>query len=52
MQLVISTFGSYLRKQGEDFIVRNEDKVFQVAARRVRLRKRPRNREFLWALPE
>jgi CRISPR-associated protein Cas1 len=35
MQLVINSFGSYLRKQGEGFLVKNEDKVFEVSARKV-----------------
>ena len=35
MQLVINSFGSYLRKQGEGFVVKNEDKVFEVSARKV-----------------
>lgn len=35
MQLVINTFGSYLRKQGEGFLVKNEDKVFEVSARKI-----------------
>ncbi len=35
MQLVINTFGSYLRKNGECFLVKNEDKIFEVSARKV-----------------
>jgi CRISPR-associated protein Cas1 len=35
VQLVINSFGSYLRKQGEGFVVKNEDKVFEVSARKV-----------------
>lgn len=35
MQLVINSFGSYLRKQGEGFVVKNDDKVFEVSARKV-----------------
>jgi CRISPR-associated protein Cas1 len=35
MQLVINSFGSYLRKQGEGFVVKNEDKVFEVSAKKV-----------------
>jgi len=35
MQLVINTFGSYLRKSGECFLVKNEDKVFEVSVRKV-----------------
>lgn len=35
MQLVINTYGSYLRKQGDCFLVKNEDKVFEVSVRKV-----------------
>lgn len=35
MQLVINSFGSYLRKEGENFIVKNDEKRFEVAARKV-----------------
>lgn len=35
MQLVINTFGSYLRKNGDCFVVKNEDRVFEVSARKV-----------------
>lgn len=35
MQLVINTFGSYLRKTGDCFLVKNEDKTFEVSARKV-----------------
>ncbi len=35
MQLVINTFGAYLRKQGDCFLVKNEEKVFEVSARKV-----------------
>jgi len=35
MQLVINTYGSYLRKNGECFLVKNEDKVFEVSAKKV-----------------
>jgi CRISPR-associated protein Cas1 len=35
MQLVINTFGSYLRKQGDCFVVKNEDKQFEVSVRKV-----------------
>ncbi|MBI3605632.1 MAG: CRISPR-associated endonuclease Cas1 [Nitrospirae bacterium] len=35
MQLVINSFGSYLRKQGEGFVVKNDEKVFEVSARKV-----------------
>lgn len=35
MQLVINTFGSYLRKNGDLFVVKNEDRVFEVSARKV-----------------
>lgn len=35
MQLVINTFGAYLRKQGDCFLVKNEDKQFEVSVRKV-----------------
>lgn len=35
MQLVINTYGSYLKKSGDCFVVKNEDKVFEVAAKKV-----------------
>jgi len=35
MQLVINTYGSYLRKKDNCFLVRKEDKVFEVAANKV-----------------
>jgi CRISPR-associated protein Cas1 len=35
MQLVINTYGSYLRKQGDCFLVKNEYKVFEVSVRKV-----------------
>jgi CRISPR-associated protein Cas1 len=35
MQLVINTYGSYLRKSGECFLVKNEDKVFEVSVKKV-----------------
>ncbi|NWF53094.1 MAG: CRISPR-associated endonuclease Cas1 [Nitrospirae bacterium] len=35
MQLVINTYGSYLRKNGDCFLVKNEDKVFEVSAKKV-----------------
>ena len=35
MQLVINTFGAYLRKQGDCFLVKNEDKTFEVSVRKV-----------------
>lgn len=35
MQLVINTRGSYLRKKGNCFLVRNEDKVFEVSVNKV-----------------
>ncbi|MEA2033243.1 MAG: CRISPR-associated endonuclease Cas1 [Euryarchaeota archaeon] len=35
MQLVINTYGSYLRKQGNCFLVRKEDKVFEVSVNKV-----------------
>ncbi|MBM4141928.1 MAG: CRISPR-associated endonuclease Cas1 [Nitrospira sp.] len=35
MQLVINTYGSYLRKQGDCFLVKNEDKVFEVSVKKV-----------------
>ncbi|MGA9098319.1 MAG: CRISPR-associated endonuclease Cas1 [Methanotrichaceae archaeon] len=35
MQLVINTYGSYLRKSGNCFLVRKEDKSFEVAVGKV-----------------
>jgi len=35
MQLVINTRGSYLKKSGQCFLVRNDENVFEVAADRV-----------------
>jgi len=35
MQLVINTYGSYLRKKGNCFLVRKEDKVFEVSVNKV-----------------
>lgn len=35
MQLVINSFGAYLRKQGDCFLVKNEDKQFEVSVRKV-----------------
>jgi CRISPR-associated protein Cas1 len=35
MQLVINTYGSYLRKNGDCFLVKNEEKVFEVSAKKV-----------------
>jgi CRISPR-associated protein Cas1 len=35
MQLVINTYGSYLRKKDNCFLVRNEDKVFEVSGNKV-----------------
>ncbi len=35
MQLVINTRGSYLRKNRNCFLVKNEDKVFEVSAAKV-----------------
>lgn len=35
MQLVINTYGSYLRKSGDCFLVKNEDKVFEISVRKV-----------------
>jgi CRISPR-associated protein Cas1 len=35
MQLVINTYGSYLRKSGNCFLVRKDDKNFEVAASKV-----------------
>jgi hypothetical protein len=31
MQLVINTYGSYLRKSGDRFLVRKDDRNFEVA---------------------
>jgi CRISPR-associated protein Cas1 len=35
MQLVINTYGSYLRKKGDCFLVRKEDEVFEVSVNKV-----------------
>lgn len=35
MQLVINSYGAYLRKQGDCFVVKNEDKTFEVSVRKV-----------------
>jgi len=35
MQLVINTYGSYLRKNGECFLVKNEDKVSEISVKKV-----------------
>ena len=35
MQLVINTYGSYLRKKDECFLVKNDDKEFEVSAKKV-----------------
>jgi len=35
MQLVINTYGSYLRKKGNCFLVKNEDRVFEVSVKKV-----------------
>jgi CRISPR-associated protein Cas1 len=35
MQLVINTYGSYLRKSGECFLIKNEDRVFEVSVKKV-----------------
>lgn len=35
MQLVLNTFGCYLRKKEKCFLVKNEDRVFEVSAKKV-----------------
>lgn len=35
MQLVINTYGSYLKKRDNCFLVKNEDKAFEVSAKKV-----------------
>jgi CRISPR-associated protein Cas1 len=35
MQLVINSYGAYLKKSGDCFIVKNEEKVFEVSCRKV-----------------
>jgi CRISP-associated protein Cas1 len=35
MQLVINTYGAYLKKNGECFVIKNEDKVFELSPRKV-----------------
>jgi CRISPR-associated protein Cas1 len=36
MELILNTYGSYLRKKENCFIVKNEDQVFEVSAKKVR----------------
>ena len=35
MQLVINTYGAYLKKNGECFLVKNDDKVSEVSVKKV-----------------
>ncbi|HDS44720.1 MAG TPA: CRISPR-associated endonuclease Cas1 [Methanomicrobia archaeon] len=35
MQLVINTYGSYLRKKGNCFLVRKEDQIFEVSVNKI-----------------
>jgi len=35
MQLVINTYGSYLRKSGDCFLVKTEDKTYEISVRKV-----------------
>ena len=35
MQLVINTYGSYLRKNGDCFLVKTDDNVFEVSVRKI-----------------
>jgi CRISPR-associated protein Cas1 len=35
MQLVINTYGSYLKKKDNCFLVKNEDKEFEISAKKV-----------------
>jgi CRISPR-associated protein Cas1 len=35
MQLIINSYGAYLRKQENCFLVKNEDRVFEVSAKKV-----------------
>ncbi|HPE64451.1 MAG TPA: CRISPR-associated endonuclease Cas1, partial [Methanothrix sp.] len=35
MQLVINTYGSYLRKSGSCFLVKKDDKSFEVSANKI-----------------
>lgn len=35
MQLVINSYGSYLRKSGECFVVKRDDKSLEIAAKKV-----------------
>jgi CRISPR-associated protein Cas1 len=35
MELVINTYGSYLRKKDDCFLVKNEDKEFEISAKKV-----------------
>jgi len=36
MQLVINTYGSYLKKKEGCFLVKNEDKGFEVSAKKAK----------------
>jgi len=36
MQLVINTYGSYLKKKEGCFLVKNEDKEFEVSAKKAK----------------
>jgi len=35
MQLVINTYGSYLRKSGDCFLVKTEDKTYEISVRKI-----------------
>ena len=35
MELVINTWGSFLKKKGDSFVIKNGDEIFEVSARRV-----------------
>jgi len=35
MQLVINTRGAYLRKKNNCFLIKNEDKVFEVSVNKI-----------------
>ncbi|NCO32126.1 CRISPR-associated endonuclease Cas1, partial [bacterium] len=35
MQLVINTRGSYLRKKNNCFLIKNDDKVFEISVKKV-----------------
>ena len=35
MQLVINTYGPYLRKSGDCFLVKTDEKIYEISAKKV-----------------